>query len=245
MSKDKLEKMLETMPQTNLTPEKKKQMLDSVMQHSGKSKGLYMIFFILLLLVNSYLYYLLYRNFAHFVPWHPHYIVDIIYVLLFFIAVIPVSAFLSEKLAIYAIKKGLGNGKYFKIFITVIIIVPILLFTFMIFNDYREKGLEDVIGFNTANVDYIIINDDVKTDKMEHAEALKDFLSQYRVKKMKDREWDGDVSNEKGFRITIYSNGKPISASIYENHLHYKNSGEYYKVLNGPIDMEWIEEFQQ
>src|SRR5690606_38179317 len=245
MSKDKLEKMLETMPQTNLAPEKKKQMLDSILQHRGKSKGLYVIFFILLLMVNSYLYYLLYRNLAHFVPWHPHYIVDIIYVLLFFIIVIPVSAFLSEKLAIYSVKKGLGNDRYFKIFTTVMIMVPILLFAFMVFHDYKEKDLDDVIRFNTAEVDYYMINDEKVTGETLHGKVLKDFLSQYRVKKMKDREWDSDVSKEKGFRITIYSNGKPISANIYENRLHFKNSGEYYTVLNGPIDVEWVEEYQE
>jgi hypothetical protein len=245
MNKDKLEKMLETMPQTNLAPEKKKQMLDSIMQHSGKSKGLYVLFFILLLLVHSYLYYLLYKNLAHFVPWHPHYIVDIIYVLLFFIVVIPVSAFLSEKFAIYSIKKGLGYDRYFKIFTTVIIMAPILLITFMIVDDYKEKDLDDVIRFNTTKVDYYIINDEKVTGETLHAEELKDFFSQYQVKKMKDREWDSDVSKEKGVRITIYSNGKPISANIYENRILFLNSGEYYTVLNGPIDVEWVEEYQE
>lgn len=41
--------------------------------------------------------------------------------------------------------------------------------------------------------------------------------------------------------VTIYSKGKIIIASIYENRLIYVNEGKYYKVINNPIDINWVE----
>lgn len=116
--------------------------------------------------------------------------------------------------------------------------IPIII----MINIPKDKGLDEVINYNIENFDYLVINNELKTDKKEHAEELSELLGHYQVKKMKDRDWDSDVSKENGFLITIYSNDEPILlASIYENRLVFYNDGEYYKVLNGPIDMGWLE----
>ncbi|WP_047982462.1 hypothetical protein [Ornithinibacillus contaminans] len=207
----------------------------------NKSKGLFFIFFIFLLFISSYIYGLIYIK---FIPWNYDF-TDIIYVLLYFIAVIPLTAFVAEKLVKYSLRKGLDKDKTVKIFIPIMIAVPIILISIYLVDDYREKGLEDVISFNSSNIDYILVNDNLQTDSKEQADSLQEFLSQYQVKKMKNDEWNSDVSNEKGFRITIHSNDKPIGASIYENRLVSYNSGDYYKVVNGPIDMDWVEEMME
>lgn len=129
------------------------------------------------------------------------------------------------------------KGLYLTIFIAIMVILP----STLIFNHYKVKDLDDVINYKLAHFDYLMINHDLNTDKKEHAEEFKEFLGQYQVKKMKDREWDSDVSDETGFSITIYSKGKPILASIYENRVVFYNKGNYYKVVNGPIDMDWVD----
>lgn len=125
--------------------------------------------------------------------------------------------------------------------ITILIAVILAILIIITVNNYREKGLDDVISYDIANFNYLIINGDLKTDKKEYAKGLKKLLGQYRVKKMKDREWDSDVSKEKGVSITIYIKDKPIMASIYEYRVVFYNDGDYYKVINGPINMDWVD----
>jgi len=129
-----------------------------------------------------------------------------------------------------------------------IIGVVIIIFSVKYFNDYREKGLDDVISYDISNFESLSFNEGTerfewRTNKKEHAEKFKDFLSQYRVKRMKDNEWDSDVSKEEGFTVTIYSNGKPIGASIYEKRVHFFNEGKYYNVINEPIDVDWVKNY--
>lgn len=122
-------------------------------------------------------------------------------------------------------------------FIAIIIAIPIII----IINNPKEEELDRIINYNIEEFDYLVINHELKTDQKKHAEEFSELLSQYRVKKMKSRDWDSDVSTENGFFITIYSDDNPIVlASIYENRLVFYNNGEYYKVLNGPIDMGWV-----
>lgn len=70
------------------------------------------------------------------------------------------------------------------------------------------------------------------------AEELMDFLSQYSVKKMKSSDWDTDVSNEDGFYLVVYGEN-PSVIGIFEERLIADDA--YYELVNGPIDMEWVE----
>ncbi|TFB14146.1 hypothetical protein E3U55_14630 [Filobacillus milosensis] len=119
-----------------------------------------------------------------------------------------------------------------------------------IYNEYREKGLGEVIEYDTSDVEELVFYEghppyNWKTDEVEHADALKEFLSQYRVKKMSDDEWNTNVSKEKGFQVTIYLEDKIIMSTIYENRLMVlgSSSGSIFKVTNGPIDVEWVENY--
>ena len=123
----------------------------------------------------------------------------------------------------------------------IIIVLIIAISIIIVINNNSEKNLDDVVSYDTKDFDYLLINHDIRTDKKEHAEELNVLLSKYRVKKMKVREWDSAISREKGYSITISANGKPITASIYENRLVFINNGNFYKVVNGPIDMDWFD----
>ena len=69
-----------------------------------------------------------------------------------------------------------------------------------------------------------------------------EFLSGYRVKKMKDKEWDSNVAGEKGFDITFISKEEnPVIVHIYEKRLIFLNGGDYYHILNGPVDTAWVD----
>ncbi|GLO65249.1 hypothetical protein MACH08_10330 [Oceanobacillus kimchii] len=71
-----------------------------------------------------------------------------------------------------------------------------------------------------------------------------EFLSQYQVKKINDRDWNSDVSKETGFMIEIRTENEVVMASIYENQLmSINNNGDYYKVVNGPIEIRWVYDY--
>ncbi|MDN4608763.1 hypothetical protein [Sporosarcina highlanderae] len=122
----------------------------------------------------------------------------------------------------------------------------VLLFSWNVYDDHREKGLDDLITYKSSKFKAMELNfSDSRMEDTEPVEELMEFLGRYRVKKMKDTEWDSNVSGEKGFQVMIYLKGKTTGASIYENRLLSFNHSSYYKVLNGPVDMEWIDAFKE
>ncbi|MDW0115590.1 hypothetical protein QTL97_01390 [Sporosarcina thermotolerans] len=126
------------------------------------------------------------------------------------------------------------------------IIGVMLFFSWSIFDDHREKSLDELIKYQDNKFKAMEFNfSDWRIEEKEPVEEMLEFLSQYRVKKMKDSEWNSNVSGEKGFQVMVYLKGKTTGASIYENRILSYNKTSYYKVLNGPIDMEWIEAFEE
>lgn len=130
------------------------------------------------------------------------------------------------------------------------IIGVVLLFSWNVYDDHREKGLDELFTYQDSNFNALVfMGPDWRTEDREAAEELMEFLSRYRVKKMSDSDWDSEwdrnVSGEIGFSFMIYSKGKGTGASIYKNRLMSYNNPSYYKVLNGPIDMKWVEAFEE
>ena len=136
-----------------------------------------------------------------------------------------------------------------KRYLAIGLITIIVFFSIKTYSDYREKELNDVISYNSSefkSMDFKFQGDESwKTNESENVEELIEFLGQYEVKKMRNSWWDGDVSKEKGFDISIYSKDNRIMASIYENRLLFFGNGDAYKVLNGPIDMDWVQEYNE
>jgi hypothetical protein len=161
---------------------------------------------------------------------------DSIGILAIILIVIPV-AFLSARLLVLKIQ-----WKYHLIGI----IGVVLLFSWNVYDDHRQKGLDGLFTFQTSNFKAMKFGfDGWSTDETEPVEELMEFLSQYRVKKLKDSEWDSNVSGEKGFDFMIHSKGKMTGAYILENRVQPYNRSSYYKILNGPVDMEWIDAFNE
>lgn len=207
--------------------------------NQAKAKTLFWIFFIILGGINTILSF---YTIDYLIPWdNPE--ITIIGVLIYILVIIPLTAFLAEKATKISLRVGLEKRRNFIIFLVIIVMIPIV----MVFNENREKWLDEVIQYQTTNIEYIMIGHDFNnsTDKEEHAEELKELLSQYRVKKMRDSEWDSHEPSEKSYQITIYSKGKPIMASIYENRVLSLNRGNYYRVINGPIDLTWFDELYE
>lgn len=116
------------------------------------------------------------------------------------------------------------------------------------YNDYKEKNLDDLFIQYSKHYKSIAfeVYDDNKSipDDKAVMDELTGFLSQYQVKKMKDAEWNSDVSKEKGFWIDIQSKNKLITILFLEERVHIPGFG-YYRVINGPIDIDWLQNFQE
>ncbi|ADC51436.1 hypothetical protein BpOF4_16965 [Alkalihalophilus pseudofirmus OF4] len=130
-----------------------------------------------------------------------------------------------------------------KKYISIGLVALIIFITINLLNDYREKNLDDVLSYNPSKFHSLDINFELHTTNPAYAEELTEFLSQYRVKKMSAADWDRDLKAMEGFHVSINSNNRPsIMASIYEDRIHHYD-GNYYKVINGPIHVEWLNSF--
>ncbi|GAE37497.1 hypothetical protein [Halalkalibacter akibai] len=130
------------------------------------------------------------------------------------------------------------NKKY----IIIGLLVSISLFSLKMFNDY---SLDSIISYNSANFESLLVNFELFTDNKGHAEDLSEFLSQYRVKKISKFEYERerDLKETKGFHVFVNpQKGKTTMVFIYGDRLHRFDSS-YYKILNGPIDMDWVNDF--
>ncbi|MFA9558526.1 hypothetical protein ACERII_14560 [Evansella sp. AB-rgal1] len=208
--------------------------------NQAKAKTLFFVLLIILLPLNSYIYKFVFQYIYGIIPMTWTGIMNVFVILFYLLVLIPLTIYLSEKL----VKYSLTNGRKGKVFLSLLIIVPITVFSLNLFDVYREKGLDEVINYRESNFESLVFNEgnpeyEWRTDNKEQAEEIRNFLSQYRVKRMKDREWDSDVSSEKGVRITVYTKGNPIITSIYEERVLDVGSGPYW-VVNGPIDVEWL-----
>ncbi|MFD2629939.1 hypothetical protein [Oceanobacillus kapialis] len=175
----------------------------------------------------------------------------VILIILFLTIIIPITAIISEKLVKFALGKGLRKQQNFNWFIAIVTVVPVCLYGLFLFNTFKEKGLDKVIDFHADDyhsMQFSVQGDPThgwKTDEQQPVEELVTFLSDYKVKKMNDAAWDSDVAGLNGFKFTIVTDGKPIMAGIYENCVHFYTGGAYYKVLNGPIDTAWVQEYDE
>ncbi|MBO8155501.1 MAG: hypothetical protein H0Z32_03475 [Bacillaceae bacterium] len=204
--------------------------------------GYYWIFFNVILFFISYIGYLLGEKLY---LWSSY--ITIIIGLILFVAIIPFAAYLADLLMKFTIDKNIYKKSIFKFFLVGMIVLPIALVSMTIYNEYREKNLSNVLGYDPSHVKSMEFHLEGsspfwKNNNHEAVLELYNFLSQYHVKKMRDSEWDRDVSKETGFWFTIYTKGDIIRVSVYENRLilYGGRNSDYFSVTNGPIDMEWI-----
>lgn len=137
-----------------------------------------------------------------------------------------------------------------------LILALTIFFSLKTFNDYRERNLVDLIGYKSS--DYYSLEFtregskiteghffDWFTKDKEPTNELLEFLSQYRVKKINEEKVTANLNNEERVEFYIsHSKANPAIIWIRENDVHIL-VGNYYKVVNGPIDMEWIKNYNE
>lgn len=133
-----------------------------------------------------------------------------------------------------------------------ILSVAILLFLMygvMNWHAYREKNMIDVLDtthIEKIYVKHLPIKDGMAynrqiTDKASLQDLI-DFLSQYKVKKVGDRDFVSEYPDEQFQFLPYYEDERITLPSLIERdvllHDHYQ-----YEITNGPIDDEWLEDF--
>lgn len=134
------------------------------------------------------------------------------------------------------------------VFVVGFMLVPFVIASLTFYDHYREKDLLDVMSYNPNQVvavefDMYGKSEGWRDESGEAERELNQFLSKYKIKRMRDSDWDSDVSKEKGFQLTLMMEKKVMGASIYEDRMI--RGGSYYSIENGPIDMKWVEEFSK
>ncbi|MBT2600988.1 MULTISPECIES: hypothetical protein [unclassified Oceanobacillus] len=128
--------------------------------------------------------------------------------------------------------------------ITVLMFIPIIVFSVSMLNEYKTKSLKELLEYDKSSFEAVFVNHQKMTEDHQAVKKMVEFLSQYQVKKINDRDWNSDVSKETGFMIEIRTENEVVMASIYENQLmSINNNGDYYKVVNGPIEIRWVYDY--
>lgn len=118
-------------------------------------------------------------------------------------------------------------------------------------NDFNEKSFKDFFETVDANFDSLTftkptmhgspaeswrIDDELKVDEFLQ------FLQKYNVKKLKPEEIDpNDNIDEFSISLTDPS-GNSMTVIVAEN-LIIQNEQLYYKIVDGPLDVDWIVRF--
>ncbi|MFS0752594.1 hypothetical protein [Oceanobacillus sp. 1P07AA] len=209
----------------------------------NRSKLLFIIITLYMFIISYFISKTIYLFFTtHIENWNS--LIDIIAIILVVVIFLPFSIFISEKLTSFIMKTKLVEQKVYPTMITLLIIIPIIIFSFTVFHEYKIKSLEELLEYDQSSFEAVFVNHQEITEDYQAAEEIVEFLSQYQVKKMNDREWSSDVSKEDGFMIEIRTENEIVMASIYENRLmSLNNNGDYYKVANGPIEIQWMYDY--
>ena len=136
-----------------------------------------------------------------------------------------------------------------KLLIVAIILIVIAL-VFNHYYQYRERNLADVLKMDKVEKVHYVVKplEDGKHDynrtlsDKESIQELTDFLSQYQVKKRKDKGWTTTYTREQFQFFLDYGEGENLDRIMVERDVVL---GIYNKlnVLNAPVDYKWFEEF--
>lgn len=114
--------------------------------------------------------------------------------------------------------------------------------------DRSENNLADLLRLDKINYEVLDI-DHNRIDNQQAINQLFTFLAKYDVKKMKNRDWDSNVSGLRGFFLHLYGDDEIVIMSLFEDRIHINSSFgpgfPYYHVMNGPVDMDWLRDFYE
>ncbi|MEN2766763.1 hypothetical protein [Ornithinibacillus xuwenensis] len=207
----------------------------------------YWIIFIFVLFAISYLNYLLAIEFQ---IWSAT-LGIFANVLIFLVVIIPFTAYLSNQIHTFTLSRNIQEKSAFKFLLLVLIVLPVVIVSLTIYNEYKEKSLINIIGYDSEQVESLEFHLDGskywRNTNEEAIEELFDFLSQYNVKKISNNDWNSDVSKVLSFRFTMFTKNDVIAVSIHEDRLsfHGNNNSGYYSVINGPVNTQWVKVFNE
>ena len=138
--------------------------------------------------------------------------------------------------------------KYFYLTLTVILLLVI--YGINRWDDYREKNL--VVLLDSDKIENIYFKQrPLEDDSVDYNRQLTDdaaiheliiFLSQYKVKKLGDRDFISKYPDEQ-FQFQLnYEDDRGTMPSLIERDV-LLNDMYQYKITNGPIDYKWLEAF--
>lgn len=149
-------------------------------------------------------------------------------------------------------EEGVSSVKKKYSYLLALIAVGILVFSFLRWDDYREKDLvevldaEDIVEFR-----YTDRTEDYSTDTyngivkdQESLQELAEFLSQYRVKKEGGRDFYMKYPDEQFTFHTFYEDDRITIPSLIERDVFLFDMDQY-KIVNGPVDYAWLEDFME
>lgn len=147
-----------------------------------------------------------------------------------------------------------NNRKYLPFVIVMALIV--VFFTGKGILDLRAKAFMDVVPFKEKEFQSLEVvwdveeigveNDDTwLTEEKERLDELLTFLSQYEVKRISENQFEEISDKGKGLKFIItHEKKRPVIVWLSENYVHiYVN--DYYKVVNGSIDQDWLNNFYE
>ena len=131
------------------------------------------------------------------------------------------------------------------VLISALIFLVVVIF---IFYTYREQDLGDVLKID--QVDRILLTTEEKelngveipkVDK-EQINKLADFFNQYQVRLTMKEGWTSNYPSEQFNLHLVYKNGY---YKIYTFERDIVVSTEIYEVVNSPLNIKWIQEFER
>lgn len=155
------------------------------------------------------------------------------------IMIIILAFYLAYIIIKYFKNRTFAESKYFLFLLITIAAVSI----FLVIYDYRVRDLSELINFEIDELSHVSIDFEEKFITKEEGEELLNFLSQYQVKRMRDRNWIeliNDPTNFEKYIVDIFTNKDDIRFLISENLFEYIDKNKRYKIVNGPADLEWF-----
>lgn len=150
-----------------------------------------------------------------------------------------------------------GNDMRKRKFVLIISILAIaIFFSLKIINEHRERNLADLIKYKPndfQSLGYVSDTSEMTegsgyewlTQDKNPAEELIEFLSKYQVKKIDEEEYHEDVNDSATVEFIIsHVKANSSMAWVSENNIHIF-VGDYYKVVNGPVDMKWLKKYNE
>ncbi|XKH49601.1 hypothetical protein LG275_08085 [Chryseomicrobium palamuruense] len=164
-------------------------------------------------------------------------------IVVLFVLVIPVARTLARKFEKVTSEK---TKKWYTVMAVGLAVITSASLVFSLYDEYRVKSLDHAFDFQPEKALHLQVDLSGEMYIIEDKQAIaewKTFLNQYEVKKMNDRKWNADVSNEQGFMVSLIFEDNWTGGSVYENRLINYGDMDYYQVLNGPVDIAWVTDF--